>query len=88
MIVVGGLAQMYVTIIGGQAYPLDIFPGWKESSAFFDGVIHHYAPSLPETLLGLGGLAIALLIVIFGVKVLRFLPASLADSEVDPHTKT
>mgnify|MGYP001608038508 CR=1 FL=1 len=87
MIVLGGLAQMYVTIIGGQAYPLDIFPGWKESSAFFDGVVHHYAPSLPETLLGMGGLAIALIIVTLGVKVLRFLPASLADADVDPHTK-
>jgi len=87
MIVVGGLAQMYVTIIGGQAFPLDIFPGWQESSSFFDGVTHHYAPSLPETLLGLGGLAIALLIVTLGVKVLRFLPASLADADVDPHKK-
>ncbi len=87
MIVVGGLAQMYVTIIGGQAYPLDIFPGWQESSPFFDGVVHQYAPSLPETLLGIGGLAIALLIVTLGIKVLRFLPTSLADSEVDPHTK-
>jgi Ni/Fe-hydrogenase subunit HybB-like protein len=46
MIVVGGLAQMYVTIIGGQAFPLDIFPGWQQSSSFFDGVTHHYAPSL------------------------------------------
>ena len=87
MIVAGGLAQMYVTIIGGQAYPLDIFPGWQESSSFFDGVVHQYIPSLPETLLGLGGLAIALLIVTFGIKVLRFLPTSLADSEVDPHKK-
>lgn len=88
MIVLGGLAQMYVTIIGGQAYPLDIFPGWNESSAFFDGVVHHYAPSVPETLLGMSGLAIALIIVTLGVKVLRFLPASLADADVDPHTKT
>ena len=84
-IIFGGLAQMYVTIIGGQAFPLDIFPGWQESSVFFDGVVHHYAPSLPEILLGIGGVAIALVIVTFGIKVLRFLPASLADSEVDPH---
>lgn len=86
-IVLGGLSQMYVTIIGGQAFPLDIFPGWDESSVFFDGVIHHYAPSLPEVLLGIGGVAIALTIVTVGIKVLRFLPASLADSEVDPHAK-
>jgi Ni/Fe-hydrogenase subunit HybB-like protein len=86
MIVLGGLAQMYVTIIGGQAYPLDIFPGWQQSSSFYDGVVHGYNPSLAEFLLGIGGLAISLAIVTFGIKVLRFLPESLADSEVNPHS--
>lgn len=85
LVVLGGLAQMYVTIIGGQAWPLDIFPGWEERSSFFDGVIHPYSPSLPEVLLGLGGVAVALAIVTIGVKVLRFLPESLADADVDPH---
>jgi len=85
MVVLGGLAQMYVTIIGGQVYPLDIFPGWEEKSSFFDGVVHGYNPSLPEFLLGLGGVAVALAIVTIGVKVLRFLPDSLADADVDPH---
>ena len=33
----GGICQFYVIIIGGQAYPLDIFPGLKASSSFFDG---------------------------------------------------
>jgi Ni/Fe-hydrogenase subunit HybB-like protein len=85
MIVLGGLAQMYVTIIGGQAYPLDIFPGWEERSTFYDGVVHGYTARLPEYLLGIGGLAVALAIVTVGVKVLRFLPDSLADADVDPH---
>jgi len=85
LVVLGGLAQMYVTIIGGQAYPLDIFPGWEERSSFFDGVVHPYHPSLPEFLLGLGGVAVALAIVTIGVKVLRFLPESLADADVGPH---
>ena len=86
-IVAGGLSQMYVTIIGGQAFPLDIFPGWQVRSAFFDGVVHQYTPSLPEIMLGVGGVAIALVIVTFGIKVLRFLPESLADAAVDPHAK-
>jgi molybdopterin-containing oxidoreductase family membrane subunit len=85
MIVAGGLAQMYVTIIGGQAYPLDIFPGWEEKSSFYDGVVHGYSARLPEYLLGIGGFAIALAIVTVGVKVLRFLPLSLADADADPH---
>ncbi len=82
MVVLGGIAQMYVTIIGAQAFPLDMFPGWSESSSFFDGEVHHYSPSAPEVFLGLGGVAIALLVTTFGVKVLRLLPASLDDATI------
>ena len=77
MVVLGGLAQMYVTIIGGQAYPLDLFPGMQVSSSFYDGVVHGYTASLPEVMLGLGGVAIAGIIVVLAVKLLRFLPESL-----------
>ncbi|MFZ0254828.1 MAG: NrfD/PsrC family molybdoenzyme membrane anchor subunit [Gammaproteobacteria bacterium] len=85
LVIVGGFAQMYVTIIGGQAYPLVIFPG-KEvlSSGFYDGVIAQYAPSLWELLLGFGGTALAFIIVALAVKILRFLPASLSDDVVMP----
>ncbi|HAN57178.1 MAG TPA: molybdopterin oxidoreductase [Betaproteobacteria bacterium] len=82
LVVLGGLAQMYVTIIGGQAFPLQMFPGMVESSSFFDGVIHPYVPSLPETLLGLGGVAVAGAMVVFAIKILRFLPESLDDPVV------
>ncbi len=87
LVVVGGLAMMYVIIIGGQAFPLVIFPGYEVSSTFADGVVNAYKPSLPEFLLGLGGVAFALAIVAFAVKILRFLPLSLADQDVDPHFK-
>jgi Ni/Fe-hydrogenase subunit HybB-like protein len=87
LVILGGLAQMYVIIIGGQAYPLVLFPGMEVSSSFFDGVVADYAPSLPEVLLGLGGVAIALAAVTVAVRVLRFLPESLADEVVDPHHK-
>ncbi len=86
MIIIGGLAKIYTIVIGGQAFPLEIFPGYDVSSSFYDGVVNTYTPSLPEVLLGLGGVAIALLIVVFALKVLRFLPNSLADSVVDPHS--
>jgi molybdopterin-containing oxidoreductase family membrane subunit len=82
LIVLGGIAQMYVTIIGAQAFPLDMFPGLKETSSFFDGEVHSYAPSVPEFFLGLGGVAIALLVTTFAVKLLRLLPASLDDATV------
>ncbi len=82
LVIVGGVAQMYVTIIGAQAYPLDMFPGLIEKSSFFDGEVHAYSPSMPELFLGLGGFAIALLVTTFAVKVLRLLPASLDDATV------
>jgi Ni/Fe-hydrogenase subunit HybB-like protein len=87
LVIFGGLAQMYVLIIGGQAYPLEIFPGMEVSSSFFDGVVNPYAPSLPEVALGIGGMALAGLMVAVAVKVLPFLPATLADAEVDPHQR-
>ncbi len=82
LVILGGMLQMYVTIIGAQAYPLDIFPGMTEKSSFFDGVVHSYTPSVPEFFLGLGGVAIALLVTTFAVKVLRLLPESLDDATV------
>lgn len=89
LVVLGGLAGMYVIIIGGQAYPMQLFPGKTIlESGFYDGVggvAATYAPSLPEVLLGLGGTAVAMLITAVGVRVLQFLPESLADQDVDPH---
>jgi molybdopterin-containing oxidoreductase family membrane subunit len=82
LVILGGVAQMYVTIIGAQAYPLDMFPGLSEKSPFFDGEVHGYSPSMPELFLGLGGVAIALLVTTFAIKVLRLLPASLDDATV------
>jgi len=88
MVIAGGLAQMYVTIIGGQAFPMPLFPDKEVSSNFFDGVVASYIPSLPEILLGIGGVGIALGMTVFAIKVLPFLPQSLADADVDPHHKS
>jgi molybdopterin-containing oxidoreductase family membrane subunit len=87
MIIIGGMSQIYIIIIGGQAYPMEMFPGYEVSSSFFDGIVNEYSPSLPEVVLGVSGMAISLLLVTFMIKVLGFLPTSLADSVADPHTK-
>jgi molybdopterin-containing oxidoreductase family membrane subunit len=84
LVIIGGLIQMYVTLIGTQAYPMILFPGHEVSSSFFDGVVNNYNPTLPELLLGLGGFGVAMIATVIGVWVLRFLPESLADSVVDP----
>jgi molybdopterin-containing oxidoreductase family membrane subunit len=82
LIIIGGLSTMYTVIIGGQAYPLEIFPGYEVvSSTFFDGVINDYTPSIYEIALGVGGVAVSLVIVAFVLKVLPFLPSNLADSK-------
>jgi molybdopterin-containing oxidoreductase family membrane subunit len=82
-VILGGLAQVYVLIIGGQAYPQLMFPEKEVASSFFDGVVAAYAPSLPEVALGVGGVALALALTALALKVLPFLPRSLADAEVD-----
>ncbi len=81
LVIIGGLSSMYTIIIGGQAYPLQIFPGYEVSSTFFDGVINDYTPSVYEIALGIGGVAVSLVIVAFVIKVLPFLPSSLADEK-------
>jgi len=83
LVVLGAFAQMYVTIIGGQAYPLLLFPGMQESSSFYDGVVHPYVPSTPEIMLGLGGVAVAAVIALLAVRLLRFLPESLDSPLAD-----
>jgi molybdopterin-containing oxidoreductase family membrane subunit len=83
-VLIGGLTHIYVIIIGGQAFPLVLFPGMEVSSAVFDGVVAPYAPTLPEVLLGIGGIGVALLLLTIAVGALRFLPESLADEVVDP----
>jgi len=81
-VILGGLAQLYVLIIGGQAYPQLMFPEKEVSSSFFDGVVAAYAPSLPEVALGMGGVALALALTAVALKLLPFLPRSLADGDV------
>jgi Ni/Fe-hydrogenase subunit HybB-like protein len=74
LVVLGALSLLYVFIIGGQAFPLDIFPGFEVKSTFGDGQIASYHPSIYEFLLGIGGLAIAFVITTVGVRVLDFMP--------------
>jgi len=87
LVILGGLATMYVVIIGSQAHPMEVFPGMTVLEGGFGREASAYTPSIPEFLLGLGGVAVALLITAVGVRVLQFLPESLADDVVDPHAK-
>ncbi len=57
------------------------------TSSFYDGVVASYGPSLPEFLLGLGGIGVTLLLATIAIAAMKFLPASLADEVADPHSK-
>jgi len=80
LFLVGGLSQIYTIIIGGQAFPLRLFPGMEVTSSFFDGQVNQYSPSLPELLLGVSGISIAMLITGIGIKLLPFLPRGTANA--------
>ncbi len=86
LVIIGAFAQLYIILIGGQAYPLLMFPGYEViESSFFDAGVSTYSPSIWEIMLGIGGVALAMLIVTIAVRVLRFLPESLDDTTIDPH---
>lgn len=79
LVIFGSFALLYVFIIGGQAYPLSIFPGYEVASSFGDGQISSYSPSLPEFLLGFGGIGMVFLITAIGARLFDFLPHDIAD---------
>jgi molybdopterin-containing oxidoreductase family membrane subunit len=74
LVVLGAFAWLFVFIIGGQSFPLEIFPGYQVHSSFGDGAIARYVPRWPEWLLGLGGVGAAFVLTTVGVRVLDFLP--------------
>ena len=90
LIIVGSFAAIYVIIISGQAFPLNIFNDYIIiESSFYDNVIHNYTPSLYEIGLGIGGIALSLIIILIAIRNLDFLPSiiqvrkPLADEKSD-----
>lgn len=88
LVVVGGFSLLYTIIIGGQAFPLEIFSGMEVvSSGFFDERAYHpYVPSVWEFMLGIGGISFAMLLTVMGMRVLPFLfvPSSLSAIHLTP----
>jgi molybdopterin-containing oxidoreductase family membrane subunit len=78
LVVIGAFAWLYAFIIGGQAIPLEIFPGYAAHSTFGDGAVAYYVPSAVEVLLGLGGVAVAVLVTLIGAHLFDMSPHDLA----------
>jgi molybdopterin-containing oxidoreductase family membrane subunit len=74
MVLAGAFALLFVFIVGGQAFPLDIFPGHEVTSSFADGAVELYAPRWPEWLLGFGGLGTTFVLTLIGMRALDVLP--------------
>ena len=74
LIIVGGMAQMYALVIGGQSFPMPLIDGYTTTSAFH-GAATGYSPSVWEWMLGSGGYAIALIITVLSLRIFRLLPA-------------
>lgn len=74
LVLLGAFALLFVFIVGGQSFPLEIFPGHEVTSSFADGAVELYRPRWPEWLLGFGGLGVAFLLTTIGVRALDFLP--------------
>lgn len=74
MVVLGAFAWLFAFIVGGEAFPLEIFPGAVVSSTFGDGAVATYVPRLPELLLGLGGVGAVFLITTVGLRLFDMAP--------------
>lgn len=83
--IIGGLALVYVIVVGSQLTPQRIFPGQNVTdSRFGDATNAAYSPSAWEFGLGLGGCALALFLAFMAMRVLPFLPAVIVEPESDP----
>ncbi|MBI5379701.1 MAG: polysulfide reductase NrfD [Nitrospirae bacterium] len=74
MVIVGAFAQLYVTVIGFQALPLELFPGMEVKSTFYDGRFATYTSTLYEWALGVGMTAMVGVLYLLGIKLFRMVP--------------
>ncbi len=80
LVLVGGFFQIYVIVIGGQAFPMSLFPG-KEvlETTMLDGAIAPYTPTFAEAALGVAGIMVAMIMVAVASRMLKVLPDTLED---------
>lgn len=74
LVLVGAIAFLYAFVIGGEAFPIEVFAGYDASSSFGDGAIARYVPSAPEIALGLAGVAFAALVTAIGARLFPIVP--------------
>ncbi len=73
LFIAGGIAQLYTLVIAGQVVPMPLLEGYESQSAYYGSIVQ-YNPSHWEVLLGIGGIALALLLTIISLRLFRLLP--------------
>ncbi len=77
---IGGFALIYILLIGGQAYPMNLFPGKDVlESSMMDGQIARYVPTFAEFALGVAGVTVSMMMVAIASRMLKVLPDTLED---------
>ncbi|MBE0446941.1 MAG: polysulfide reductase NrfD [Actinobacteria bacterium] len=72
--VFGVLCERMIIVLPGQFLPQPIMPGYEIGSAFRDGVITNYLPSVAEWTQIVGVIALVALLYILGLRMLPLLP--------------
>ena len=75
MVVVGVLCERFLIVIPGLSHPPDLVPGWKITQSAVEEGIVSYCPTVFELLQSLGVIALIGLKFIWGIKLLKLLPA-------------
>jgi Ni/Fe-hydrogenase subunit HybB-like protein len=75
LIVGGGIAQIFTIVIGGQAFTMRLVDGYEVMPNQFFGQVLNYVPTYWELMLGSGGIALMLLMVITQSRLFQIVPA-------------
>ena len=81
LVAIGGHCFFYVFIVGGECFPVELFPGKIVSSSFLDGMVASYSPSLAEIVLSVGGYGVVGLAITIGIWAFPMLPGSFSEGE-------
>ncbi|MFT7673499.1 MAG: Ni/Fe-hydrogenase subunit HybB-like protein, partial [Gammaproteobacteria bacterium] len=74
LVVMGGLTQIFSIVIGAQAFKMRLVDGYEIIPNQFFGQVLNYVPTHWEWMLGSGGIALMLLLVIVQSRLFRLVP--------------
>src|SRR5512138_2152167 len=76
LVVFGVFCERYLIVIPGQSRPPELVPGWRITQSLAEEGIASYAISGYEIVQALGVAALVVLLFLWGLKLLKLLPAA------------